>query len=80
MHDHNAAVDSRISVLEHQFSSFRSQNELEFAIQQELNDWNENKAMEHFMVLTGLSPAPQKLTGGESCNFFKHEQVFCTLS
>ena len=60
----SAVLDSRLSVLEHHFASFRSQNEIEFAIQQELNDWNENKANEHFLVLSGLPPAPPKLTGG----------------
>ena len=68
---HGAVLDSRVSVLEHQLASIRSQSDLEFAIQQELNDWNENLAMEKFIVLTGLPPAPQKLSGGIICCFPK---------
>ena len=60
----SVVLDSRISVLEHQFSSFQSQNDLDFAIQQELNDWNENRAMERYIVVTGLAQAPQKMSGG----------------
>ena len=57
-------VESRVSVLEQQFSTFRSQSHLDFAVQQELNDWHENLASERFFVLTGLPPAPNKLSGG----------------
>ena len=59
-----SVVESRVSVLEQQFSSFRAQSDLDFAIQQELNDWNENQSAEHFFVISGLSAAPPKLTGG----------------
>ena len=59
-----AIVESRLSVLESQFSAFRSRNDLEFAIQQEMNDWQENQTMERFFVITGVTPAPAKLSGG----------------
>ena len=62
----SAVLDSRLSVLEQHFASHRNQTELDFAIQQELNDWNENRATENFLVLTGLPPAPQKLSGGKT--------------
>ena len=68
-----AVLDSRISVLEHQFSTYRAQGDLDFAIQQELNDWNENRAMEKFVVITGLAPAPQKKSGGS----YHNATVFC---
>ena len=57
-------VSSRLSALEQQFVAFKSRSDLEFAIQQESNDWNENLATERFFVLTGLPAAPQKLSGG----------------
>jgi len=44
--DHESSVlqESRISVLEQQFTAFRAQNDLEFARQQELNDYMENQS------------------------------------
>ena len=57
-------LGSRLSTLEHQFASFRGQSDLDFAIQHELNDWNENRASERFFVITGLPAAPAKLSGG----------------
>ena len=61
----SAFIESRLTVLESQFSTFKSRNDLEFAIQQELNDWQENQASEKFFVITGVPPAPAKLSGGE---------------
>ena len=61
-----SVVMSRVSVLEHQFASLRSTLDLDFAIQQEANDWHENESNERFFVLTGLPPAPAKLSGGIS--------------
>ena len=55
---------SRLTVLEQQFAAFKSQKELEYAVQQEANDWNENMANESFFVITGLPPPVGKLTGG----------------
>ena len=69
-------IDTRVSVLEHQFTSFVAQNDLDFAIQQELNDWNENRAMERFVVLTGLAPAPQKMSGGSYISFIIKKLYF----
>ena len=63
-HQVGTVLGSRLSSLEHQFSAFRNQSDLDFATQQELNDWNENRATERFFVLTGLAPAPAKLSGG----------------
>ena len=51
-------VSSSLSVLEQQFLAFKTCADLEFAIQQEANDWNENLITERFFVLTGLSAAP----------------------
>ena len=67
---HGTLVDSRLSVLEQQFTSFRAKSDLEFAIQQELNDWQENQSSEKFLVLTGLAPAPAKLSGGDFFFYF----------
>jgi len=55
---------SRLALLEQQFASYRSQKDLEFAVQQEHNDWLTNIANESFFVISGLPPAPGKLTGG----------------
>jgi len=59
---------TRLALLEQQFASFRSQKDLEFAIQQEHNDWMENLANESFFVISGLPPAPGKLSGGKTCS------------
>ena len=64
VHDHGLVVESRVSVLEQQFMSFKSKSDLDFAIQQELNDWQENQTYERYFVLTGLPAAPNKLSGG----------------
>ena len=61
-----AMVESRLSVLESRFTSFQTKNDIEFATQQELNDWQENQSTEKFFVISGLPPAPTKLSGG-SC-------------
>jgi len=63
-HEQLSTQGSRLTVLEQQFAAFRSQKEMEFAVQQELNDWNENMANESFFVITGLPPPVGKLTGG----------------
>jgi len=63
-HQESTVQGSRLSVLEQQFESFRSQHDLDFARQQELNDWFENQANENFFVVTGLAQPPNKLTGG----------------
>jgi len=63
-HETSALQDSRISVLEQQFVAFRNQSDLEFARQQELNDWWENQANENFFVVTGLPNPPGKMSGG----------------
>ena len=63
-------VSSRLSALEQQFVAFRNRADLDFAIQQEANDWNENLATERFFVLTGLPAAPPKLSGGELLSLF----------
>ena len=65
---HQAVVDSRLSALESQFIAYRTKSELEFAIQQEINDWHENQCNEKFFVMTGVPPAPTKLTGGINLN------------
>jgi len=64
--DHDASVSqgSRLAVLEQQFSSFKAQHDLDFARQQELNDWSENQANENFFVVTGLPLPPSKMSGG----------------
>ena len=62
--EHSAAVSSRLSVLESQFSTFVSRADLEFATQQELNDWQENQSFERFFIITGVAAAPAKLSGG----------------
>jgi len=51
--DHESSVlqESRLSVLEQQFMAFRAQNDLEFARQQEHNDWMENQANENLMLI-----------------------------
>ena len=48
-----SVLSSRVSLLEQQFEAFRSTTDLEFAIQQEVNDWHENESYERFHVLTG---------------------------
>ena len=60
----SAACDARLSVLETQFATFKSDSGIEFARQQELNDWQENLASEKFFIITGLPPAPARLSGG----------------
>jgi len=64
--DHALLVSqgSRLSVLEQQFGAFRTQHDLEFAKQQEHNDWLENRANENFFVISGLPNPPAKMTGG----------------
>jgi uncharacterized membrane-anchored protein len=74
--DHEALVstESRLAVLEQQYASFRDQKDLEFAVQQEFNDWMENQANENFFIVSGLPPPPSKMTGGSypniSCNYY----------
>ena len=69
-HEVSALQDSRISVLEQQFMAFRSQSDLEFARQQEVNDWMENQANENFFVVTGLPIPPGKMSGGMRLSSF----------
>jgi len=63
-HDVLLSQGSRLSVLEQHFSSFRAQQDLEFARQQEANDWLENQSNESFFVISGLPVPPTKMTGG----------------
>jgi hypothetical protein len=44
--------------------AFRSQKDVEVAVQSEFNDWMENKANEVFFVISGLPSPPAKMTGG----------------
>ena len=60
----SVAIDSRLCVLESQFTAFQSCSDLEYASQQEMNDWQENLATEKFFIISGLAPAPAKLSGG----------------
>jgi hypothetical protein len=64
-----ATHDSRIGILENQFSAFRDQRDLDFAIQQELNDWAENEINQNFFVITGLATPPAKMSGGTYYSF-----------
>jgi hypothetical protein len=63
--------DSRLGALEAQFSIYRAQQDLSFAIQQEINDWHENDANQNFFVVSGLPNPPSKMTGGNAfyCTF-----------
>jgi hypothetical protein len=58
------ATESRVSLLEHQFDAFRGQKDLEFAVQSELNCWQENRTNETFFVITGLPSPPSQMSGG----------------
>jgi hypothetical protein len=64
--DHGVLVshEGRLAVLEQHFASFRAEKDLEYAIQQEINDWNENEANRSFFVLSGLPLPPGKMSGG----------------
>jgi len=64
-HEQLTLQGSRLTVLEQQFSAFRSQKDTEFAAQQETNDWHENLANEHFFVISGLPPPVGKMNGGK---------------
>jgi len=75
--DHQVLVSqgSRLSTLEQQFDSYRQQQDLEFARQQEHNDWLENQSNENFFVISGLPNPPSKMTGGMFMSYISRDSV-----